>query len=403
MIEGHCDERFQKIHQILEKQIENGFEIGASVALELEGKEVVNLYGGYSKPDKSSRWEQDTITNVWSVTKGVVGACVIKLIDEGKLDVNEKVQTYWPEYGCNGKQETTVLDFLCHRAGMYGFQNGYPKEPWTNWLAYTKELEAQSPFRKPGSSQSYHALTFGWLIGELFRRVDGRTVGNYFREEFAEPLKLDFHIGVKDQDIARCAEITFKNWTEENPFINSLANVPDAILNQNMKNFKDAIKSRDYAIAFDTGRSDDDNYPNKDDWRKGEVPSANGHGTAASLAKLFGIMSTGCERDGVRLFDESILNKAIEVHSRGPDTVLFGSNLKFGYCFMLEQKSNFLGDFVPTFKKTAFGHAGAGGAVAFGDKEKQIGFAFVGNRQQDYSMLYRTANKLIEEIYSILK
>jgi len=170
-----------------------------------------------------------------------------------------------------------------------------------------------------------------------------------------------------------------------------------------MKNFKDAIKSRDYAIAFDTGRSDDDNYPNKDDWRKGEVPSANGHGTAASLAKLFGIMSTGCERDGVRLFDESILNKAIEVHSRGPDTVLFGSNLKFGYCFMLEQKSNFLGDFVPTFKKTAFGHAGAGGAVAFGDKEKKIGFAFVGNRQQDYSMLYRTANKLIEEIYSILK
>ena len=147
MIEGHCDERFQKIHQILEKQIENGFEIGASVALELEGKEVVNLYGGYSKPDKSSRWEQDTITNVWSVTKGVVGACVIKLIDEGKLDVNEKVHTYWPEYGCNGKQETTVLDFLCHRAGMYGFQNGYPKEPWTNWSAYTKELEAQSPFR----------------------------------------------------------------------------------------------------------------------------------------------------------------------------------------------------------------------------------------------------------------
>ena len=285
---------------------------------------------------------------------------------------------------------------------MFAFEDNYPKCSWNDWEEFTLVLEKQKPFREPGLSQGYHAMTFAWLVGEIIRRIDGRMPGDYFREEIGEPFNLDFHIGLSEDNIHRCADVGYKRLDNLNPQLGFIKFIPNIFLNEDLNNLKDTFVSGDFKKAFKSDRLDKDG-PNSLDWRTAQIPAANGHGTAQSLAKLFGILSTGCERDGTKIFDLNSLTQSTKVHSSGPDTVLFGTKLNFGYCFMLEQKSNFLGDFVPTFKKTAFGHAGAGGAVAFGDKEKKIGFAFVGNRQQDYSMLYRTANKLIEEIYSILK
>ena len=213
MINGHCDDRFKKIHEIFSKQLKSGHELGCSVAIEYKGNEVVNLYGGYTNKSKSKEWEDDTLVNVWSVTKAVTGICISKIISDGLLDVNKNVDYYWPEYG-KTKSDTKVIDVLTHRAGMFGFKDGFPECNWTDWDKFVKTLELQTPYHEPGLSQGYHALTFAWLVGEIFRRAEGRMVGDYFRDEIATPFNLDFHIGLPDDDHYRCADISFKRFDD---------------------------------------------------------------------------------------------------------------------------------------------------------------------------------------------
>ena len=163
-VEGYCDPKFEKIKSVFSKAIESGHELGASLAIEHKGEMVVNLFGGHKDVNREQPWEQKTWVNVFSVTKAVTATCIAKLIDEGKLDFNEKVTAYWPEYGKNGKENTKVSDFLCHRAGMFGFSDGLPITNWTKWEHFTNALQNQKPLRKPGSSQGYHALTYGCLL-----------------------------------------------------------------------------------------------------------------------------------------------------------------------------------------------------------------------------------------------
>jgi len=172
MIKGYCDDRFLKIKNIFSNQIISGYELGCSVAVEYKGKEVINLYGGYTDETKTNLWKKNTLVNVWSVTKAITGVCIARLISENKLDVNNKVSYYWPEYDCNGKSNTKVIDLLTHRAGMFAFEDNYPKCSWNDWEEFTSALEKQKPFREPGLSQGYHAMTFAWLVGEIIRRID---------------------------------------------------------------------------------------------------------------------------------------------------------------------------------------------------------------------------------------
>ena len=207
MINGFCDPHFLSLKEIFSHAVESQFEVGAAFAVEHEGELVVNLWGGHQDALRTSPWQEDTLVNVWSVTKGVTATCIAKLINDGLLDPDEKVSKYWPEYGCNGKENTKVSDFLCHRAGMFGFQGGTPEGSWQDWKKFTERLESQSPIREPGTSQGYHAMTYGWLTGELIRRVDGRSAGQYFKEEIASPLNIDFHIGLQESDFERCADM----------------------------------------------------------------------------------------------------------------------------------------------------------------------------------------------------
>jgi len=401
MIKGYCDDRFLKIKNIFSNQINNGYELGCSVAVEYKGKEVVNLYGGYTDETKTNLWKKNTLVNVWSVTKAVTGVCIVKLISENKLDVNKKVSYYWPEYDCNGKSDTKVIDLLTHRAGMFAFENNYPKCSWNDWEEFTLALERQKPFRKPGLTQGYHAMTFAWLVGEIIRRIDGRMPGDYFKEEIAEPFNLDFHIGLSEDDIHRCADVSYKRLDNLNPQLGFIKFIPNIFLNKDLSNLKETFISGDFKKAFKSDRLDKDG-PNSLDWRTAQIPAANGHGTAQSLAKLFGILSTGCQRDNIKILDNDTLTNSTKIHSSGPDTVLFGTILNFGYCFMLKGNENNKVSFAPVFKKNAFGHAGIGGSVAFGDSKNKIGYAFVCNRQQKSSELYKTSNLLTEELYKII-
>ena len=400
MINGHCDKKFIKIYEIFSDQLASGHELGCSVAIEYEGNEVANLFGGYADTSKSKIWKENTLVNVWSVTKAVTGICITRIINDGLLDVNKNVNYYWPEYDGN-KIDTKVIDILTHRAGMFGFKNGFPDCKWTDWDIFVKTLESQAPYHAPGLSQGYHALTFAWLVGELFRRAEGRMVGDYFRDEIAKPYNLDFHIGLPEDQHNRCADISFKRFDNLKPPLEFIKYIPNIFLFNDLKNLKQSIISKDFIQAFN-GDLFNTYDPNSSNWRKSQVPSANGHGTASSLAKLFGILATGCERDNIKLFDISTLDEATDIKTSGPDTVLFGSKLNFGYCFMLNGNERNRVNFAPVMKKNTFGHAGIGGAVAFGDLDKKIGYSFVCNKQQKPANLYKTSNLLTEALYKII-
>jgi len=402
-VSGYCDPAFTKIGDVFTKAIESEYELGASLAIEYKGKTVLNMFGGHKDIKRTKPWEEDTIVNVFSVTKGIAATCIAKLIDEGKLDVNNKVSFYWPEYGCNGKENTKVSDLLCHRSAMFGFQEGMPSGSWQNWEAFTKALASQKPFKEPGTSQGYHALTFGWLVGEIVRRVDGRHVGQYFKEEIAEPLGIDFQIGLSETDFDRCADmIMLPDSGKGNP-IDYIKYVPNFILPKRFWNMKEAVKGGDFKVAFEPRDEDAEGYHNSADWRMAQVPSANGHGTAHSLAKLFGILSNGCQRDGQIIMKPETLAYATTPLSSGPDSVLFGSNITFGLGYELGKNSMPVGNFAPTFKGAMFGHAGVGGAVAFGDVENQLGFGFVCNQMHEVKNLYKTVNEIMDALFSELE
>ena len=400
MIKGYCDPKFQNVYDVFSNAIESEFETGAALAIEHQGNMIVNLWGGHQDAQKTKAWEENTLVNVFSVTKGITATCISRLIDQGKLDPDKRVGHYWPEYSCNGKEDTKVSDLLCHRAAMFGFKEGIPLGSFQDWNKFIQQLQLQTPYRKPGISQGYHALTFGWLVGELIRRVDGRSVGQYFKEEIAEPLNIDFHIGLDEIDFIRCADMLMIERDSMQLPGQFLRYVPSFLLPKRLKNFKTALISGDFLEAFQERDDDDTNYVNSLDWRKAEIPSANGHGTAKSLAMLYGILSNGCVRDEISIMSEACLQHAITPHSSGPDSVLFGAPIRFGLGYELAQGISLLGNISPTLNNKMFGHAGVGGAVAFGDPEKGIGYGFICNQQHNPRELYRTSNLLTEELYS---
>ncbi|HAZ80958.1 MAG TPA: serine hydrolase [Porticoccaceae bacterium] len=397
VVSGFCDPCFSKIEAVFRHSIESQFEVGASVAIEYEGKLVVDLWGGYKDAKRTQLWQQDTLVNVWSVTKGITAICAAQLIEQGRLDINQKVSFYWPEYGCNGKENTTILDLMCHRAGMFGFQDDIPQNEWQDWQKFTDLLAHQAPFVEPSSIQGYHAITFGWLVGEIIRRIDGRSVGTYFKEEIAIPLGLDFTIGLAESDLSRCADTLLLDSLPSFAQLALLRYIPNFLLPQLLKDVKHAATENHNAIAFDASLFEDVSFVNSNEWRMAEVPAANGHGVASSLATLYGILSTGGSRDGIDVLQVKTIDLLRQVHSSGPDMVLFGLPYRFGLGHMVNAPLTPIGR-----QKSMFGHTGVGGAVAFGDVDKKLGFSFFNNQQHQAVDLYKTANNLSKALYSLI-
>jgi CubicO group peptidase (beta-lactamase class C family) len=342
---------------------------------------------------------------VFSVTKGVAAICAVRLIEQGKLDLEQKVAHYWPEYGCHGKQNTTVMDVLCHRAGMFGFADTIPAGQWKNWDLFTQKLANQAPIVTPGSLQAYHAMTFGWLVGELIRRVDGRSVGTYFKEELAQPLNLDFSIGVSEEDLSRCADTLLLGRRAKIPQLQLQSQlqsqlvkyVPSFLLPSPLKDIKRAMVANYAATAFDAFAFEDRNFVNQAEWRQAEVPAGNGHGVASSLAKLYGILSSGGSRDGFAVLQPKTIELMRAVHSRGPDMVMFGLPYQFGLGQLVHAPMTPIKN-----KRNMFGHTGVGGAVAFADVDKEIGFSFFSNQQHSIQNMCKTANALSKALYQLI-
>ncbi len=299
-IHGFCDERFAAVRDAFEHNFTAHGDVGASFAATVEGEFVVDLWAGHVDLARTRPWERDTIVNVYSTTKTMSFLCALLLADRGQLDFHAKVTDYWPEYGQNGKENTEVRHFMSHSAGVPGFDPALTAaEQLYDWDACIENLARQAPWWEPGSQSGYHAITQGFLIGEVLRRIDGRTLGAYFREEIAAPLGADFHIGVPASEFARVAEM-----------------IPDT---SDETDFGELDPESITARVFGSSVSSPDDV-NTDAWRQAELPAAGGHGNARGVVRAQTPLANNGSAFGVDLLSPDVPHhrrRADERHRRG--------------------------------------------------------------------------------------
>jgi CubicO group peptidase (beta-lactamase class C family) len=374
-IRGSCDARFERVREVFAENFRARDEVGAAVAVAIDGQLVVDLWAGHHDRERSRAWQPDTLVNVYSTTKGVTALAAHRLVDEGKLDLDAPVAKYWPEFAEAGKGAIPVRFLLSHRAGLPAVRKLLPNEALYDWQAMTSALAAEAPWWTPGSAHGYHAVTFGWLVGEVVRRIAGKSLGAYVRDTFAQPLGLDFHIGLAEREHARVADILQQvppdpTGEAAQLFARSLAD-PEGVTARAFANPPSMVLG-----------------PNVPAWRSAEIPGANGHGTARALATLYGRAALG---DGSVISRDAIERCRTE-QSYGDDLVL-GVPTRFGLGFMLRQESHAGGRCLGT---GAFGHPGAGGSLAFADPEQRLGFGYVMNRMGPRILLDDRAIALVE-------
>jgi CubicO group peptidase (beta-lactamase class C family) len=395
-IEGWCDPRFEAVRTSFRESFAKG-EVGASVAVVLDGDPVIDLWGGHLDVERTRAWQRDTIANVYSTTKGMTALCAQRLVDEGRLDLDVPVAHYWPEFAQQDKEQIPVRDLLCHRSGVAAFPEGMRAEHGLDWDTQCSALAAQTPLWKPGSRHGYHAVTFGHLVGEVVRRIDGRSLGRYFREEIAEPLGLDFHIGLPDVHHARVSDVIQGRNRRGQPaagFAARIAGLGERLGEQAEPGELRQILARSQRV-FGWGPSV--RTTNSYEWRCAEVPAANGHGNARSVARFYGALARGGELDGVRMASGESITRANTEHAFGSDGILFGVRTRFGLGYFMTHPGVPFGP-----NPRTFGHPGAGGSVGFADPDARLGFGYVMNQLQGTIFAGSHGFALIEQVYRCL-
>jgi CubicO group peptidase (beta-lactamase class C family) len=380
-IQGKCDPKFLGVKEVFTDLFHKGKELGAGVAVTIAGNLVVDLWGGHANPERTRPWERNTLVNVYSTTKGITAICVHRLIDQGLLDLDQKISHYWPEFGCNGKEEICLRQLLCHRAGLPAIEKRLPPEAIFDWDTMAGAVAEQAPLWPPGTKHGYHARTFGWLLGEIVRRITGKTLGKYFQDEIAGPLGLDFHIGLADEHHGRVAYITavpLPPADMEPNLAKIMQTQPDA------PTTKAFLNPPSYLIP-DTA--------NTSQWRRAELPSSNGHGTASAIARLYGALACGGVIGGIRVLSADSIELARTEHSRGPDEVLIVET-RFGLGFMMPVPGATMGP-----NQRAFGHPGMGGSIGFADPEASLGFGYVMNLTGSSILINERPTALVSALY----
>ena len=271
--DGICDARFARVREAFEGNFVAHGEVGAAVAITLDGRPVVDLWAGHADAARRSPWRRDTLVNVFSVSKALTTICALRLIERDLLELDAPVARLWPEFAAGGKEAITLRQILCHRAALPAVKQTLPEGAMLDWPRMTSALAAQQPWWVPGEQHGYHVNTFGFLVGELVRRASGHSVGELLRDEVARPLEADVHIGLEPAQHGRVADFL---WTADLP-----PTPPDP-----------AALPHEYALQWMTyfnppGVSGSGGWVNRADWRSGEVPSTNGHATARGLARVF--------------------------------------------------------------------------------------------------------------------
>jgi CubicO group peptidase (beta-lactamase class C family) len=351
-IHGTYEDRFQPVADALSRSIDDGLDIGASVAVMLEGEPVVDIWGGHLDAEQTEPWEQDTIVNVFSTTKTMTALCALILADRGELEVDSPVKRYWPEFGAAGKQRVTVGQLLGHSAGLSGWDERLEPEDLADWEKCTGLLAEQEPWWEPGTAPGYHAVTQGYLVGEVVRRITGQTLGTFFAEQVAGPLGADFHIGLPadSEADARVRPLIQPDDSEELPRLSE-------------------IGVRTLSNPPITGATSFEPW-----WRRCEIPAANGQGNARSVATVQSVISCAGEARGTRLLSGAGVEALFTEQSSGTDLVL-GVPLRFGLGYGLSSETMPMGP-----RTCAWG--GYGGSLVISDLDTKLTVAYVMNRME---------------------
>jgi len=381
-VAGECEPHFRAVREAFEQGFQRYGELGAAVSVLVDGRPVVDLWGGFQDEARTIAWDRETLVNVWSISKGVTALCLAMLADRGQLDVDAPVVEYWPEFAAEGKQNIRVSCLLAHQAGLPALRAELPTDSHIDWQLMTEALAQERPWWEPGTALGYHWLTWGWLAGELLRRVESRSVGAFIRAEIAEPLGIDFHMGAPPEIDARIAPIAAGATQVAWPVLLYWLRTPHW-MPMRMRSLGNPQQSE----AKVDSRA----------WRSAEIPAANGVSNARALARLFGLLACDGNDDRGCLLRPAALERAIRTQSEGRD-LLFGFRSRFGLGFMLD--SEHLGI---SRGSRSFGHTGAGGGFAFADRERRLGFAYTPNRPHLQSrLLVAQASNLIRAIYASL-
>jgi CubicO group peptidase (beta-lactamase class C family) len=361
---GFCDERFAAVREALEGNFRDHDELGAAVSIEVEGTPVVDIWGGWADAARTRAWERDTLVAVFSIGKAMAALCVLILVERGEVDLEAPVAAYWPEFAVRGKGDVTVRMLLCHRAGLPAIRRSLPDRAIYDWGLMTTSLASEEPWWEPGRVHGYHVNTFGFLAGELVRRVSGQTIGAFLQREVAGPLDADFHIGLGPEHDERVAEYLFAG--ESSP-ITAEGSEEQQVVDEDRR----FLLSRVYLNP--PGLSGIGTV-NTRAWRAAEIPSANGHATARAVSRIYSALACGGAVDGIRILGSDTIEEAITEASAGTDFVL-GRPSRFGLGFQLTQPERPLG---PNLR--SFGHFGAGGSLGFADPDVALAFAYTLNR-----------------------
>jgi CubicO group peptidase (beta-lactamase class C family) len=389
MIQGDCDGRFASVRDEFARNFVERGEVGASVCVMLEGRIVVDLWGGVADRHTRRPWERDTISLVWSSTKGATALCAHMLISRGLLDLDRTVDSYWPAFGQAAKGGITVRMLLDHQAGLPAIRKPLAPGGLFDWQYMTEMLAAETLFWEPGTRQGYHATTFGHLVGELVRRVDGRPLDRFFHEEIARPLNLDFHLGLPEEHEARVAPIIradppppgeprslFLTWMAEN---------------------KDSIQA---LTVKNSGRRTAGDHDSRES-HASVLPSQGGITNARGLAGMYSPLAMG----GGQLVDADTLKQMGCVSSAvGVDaTLLIGLRIALGFWKSSDNRRAEPGSRDSMIlSEEAFGHPGMGGSLGFADPGAKMSFGYTMNKQGRGVCLNERGQSLVDAVYRSL-
>jgi CubicO group peptidase (beta-lactamase class C family) len=355
IIHGHCDPRFDKLREALAEAVTTDEELGAAIAVDIDGEMVVDIWGGYADVAKTREWTDDTIVNLWSCTKPVASLAALILVARGELDVFAPVATYWPEFAANGKGDIEVRHVLSYTSGVSGWDAPFSLEEMYDWEKSTSHMAGQAPWWAPGTASGYHLLNYGHLVGEIVRRVSGKTLKEFVREEIAGPLGADIQIGARPEDYDRIAELIPPPPLE----------IPLDVLPKDSPMYKtfSALGMIGAEVALTPG------------WRSADIGGANGHGNARSLARALSPISLDGKANGATLLDPTTIDLIFQEQSNGVDLVL-AEPLSMGIGFGLPHPVSF--PMIPEGRICFWG--GWGGSAIIMNPERRTTFAYVMNK-----------------------
>ena len=353
-IQGVCADRFRAVRTALERNLDSGEELGASLVLDIDGDIVIDMWGGFTDQARTIPWTEHTITNVWSSTKTVTSLAALILAERGELDVDAPVARYWPEFGARGKQDVLVRQLMSHSSGVSGLEQPASVEDLYDWTMSTCRMAGQAPWWEPGTASGYHALNYGHLVGEVVRRISGQTLKQFVADEIAGPLGADFQIGAAESDWGRIADV-----------------VPPPPLPFDL----DAIDKDSPTFKTFTGPPVLADYANTPGWRRADIGAANGHGNARSVARVMSVVARGGQVDGVRLLSGETIDLIFREQLNGIDLVL-GVPLRWGIGYGLPRLD--ILPWIPDEKICYWG--GWGGSMIVMDVGRRMTISYIMNK-----------------------